>query len=261
MSKAQERQNAILSSLRYVQISTAQSLAEEFNVSTETIRTDLKVLSQENKVVLTHGGVMLPADSDDYFPFDLRRKKNYASKSQIGKVASCLVEKGDAILLENSTTSLALIEALLKQKDLLETLTIVTNSFSIAALIEPSHLFKQFFFFGGWVDFTQHATTGSAMIEGLSQLYIDKAFLSAAALSRDGVITSYYENDRVFQRTALKQAKETILMVGKEKYGKEALIRVTDLSSFSKIVTDADLTEEEKQQIKNKVGDSNLIMV
>lgn len=261
MGKAKERQNSILNSLRYVQISTVQSLAEEFNVSTETIRTDLKVLSKERKVILTHGGAMLSSDSEDYFPFDLRRKRNHASKSQIGKVASHLVEKGDVILLENSTTSLALVEALLKQKDLIGTLTIITNSFSIAALIEPSHSFKQFFFFGGWVDFAQHATTGSVVIEALSQLYIDKAFLSAAALSRDCVVTSYYENDRVFQQTAIKQAKEIILMVGKEKYRKEALIKVTDLSSFSKLVTDAEFTTEEKEKIENQIGNKNLIIV
>lgn len=57
--KVQKRQEEILKILSEVPISTIQNLANELAVSAETIRKDLKQLADEDKIIQTHGGVVL----------------------------------------------------------------------------------------------------------------------------------------------------------------------------------------------------------
>ncbi|MER0122483.1 DeoR/GlpR family DNA-binding transcription regulator [Streptococcus sp. ZJ93] len=249
MNKAEKRRATILDILSKVPASSIAILSGKLGVSTETLRKDLQQLAAEGKIIKRHGSVLLKDSSKNYLPFDLRRKMNRAYKSKIGVKASELVEEGDVILLENSTTSLAMIEALLGNKDLLQTLTIITNSFSIIALIEKEQV-KGCFFLGGWIDFSQHATTGSMMEEFFKNIYVDKAFLSAAAVDYEGNLSSYYESDTIFQKIALQQAKQKILMIGKDKYPKQALLKVANISEFSHIIAATPLSEKLIEKIR-----------
>lgn len=114
--KVQKRQEEILKILSEVPISTIQNLANELAVSAETIRKDLKQLADEDKIIQTHGGVVLKGKKTSYFPFDYRVKISTSKKIKIGKEASKLIEFGDTIFLESSTTCLALVQELCQKK-------------------------------------------------------------------------------------------------------------------------------------------------
>lgn len=236
--KVKKRHEEILKILAEVPISTIQDLAQELSVSTETIRKDLKQLADEDKIIQTHGGVVLKRKKTSYYPFDYRLKINTSKKIDIGKKASEIIEFGDTIFLESSTTCWALVQQLCEHKEILNSLTIVTNSFSIALLLEKEDVSCKVLFIGGWIDFSQHATNGIMAVEFLNNFYVNKAFIAGAALSRELNVTGYYEQDILLQRKIMEHTEKKILLIDEKKYPKQGFIQLCKLEEFDYVVTD-----------------------
>lgn len=247
-NKLQLRRRKILDLLSQVPISSTQQLAESTDVSTETMRKDLDALAEEGRIIKVHGGVAL-ANIASEIPFDLRAKENVNLKIKIATVAARLVEKGDAILMENCTTNLELAKVLAQDPELLQTLVIVTNSFAIASLFNSGGLCQRLFFLGGWVSPQEHATHGYQTTKMMEEVHVNKAFISGAAISDQLMITGYYDDDVAFQKTAMQCADEIILMLDSSKFGKNALLTVAHLSDMDYLVTDRSFPKEQIKEI------------
>lgn len=256
-----ERQKKILEILSKVPLTTISELSEILNVSTETIRKDLITLSSEDKIIQTHGGVALKIKRNKSQPFDYRMKISSHSKKVVAKKAITLIEKDDIVLLESSTTSLALVNELCKNKELLSSLVIVTSSFKIAALIDECFNEDEkkckLFFIGGWMDFSQHSTSGMYVLDTLKEIHISKSFISVAAIDEMLNLSGYSEEDVFFQKIAIQQASTVILMVEKSKYSRKAMFRVGNLSEVDYLVTDIQLDDH----IAKIARDSNVVII
>ncbi len=250
-SKLDKRRKEILSILSEVPISSTQQLAEMTNVSNETIRKDLDALADQGLIVKVHGGVALAPGNTSEIPFDLRITKNPDQKKAIARKAVSLIREKDTILLESCTTNLELARELLRTPELLATLIIVTNSFSIASLFDGGKKCKQMFFLGGWINPSQYSALGHKTALMLKDFYVSKAFLSGAALSTEFILTGYYQDDVEFQKNALSAAQEIILMIDSSKFGQTAVFAITSLSAFDYLITDKALSPEESSYLEN----------
>ncbi|MDR2023829.1 MAG: DeoR/GlpR family DNA-binding transcription regulator [Hungatella sp.] len=247
-NKLQLRREKIMDLLSQVPISSTQQLAEATDVSTETMRKDLDALAEKGLIIKVHGGAAL-ANTVSERPFDLRAKEHVEQKIKIATAAAKLVEKGDAILMENCTTNLELAKVLVQDLELLQTLVVITNSFEIASLFNSGGLCQRLFFLGGWVRPQEHAAHGYQTTKMMQEVHVNKAFISGAAVSEQLMITGYYDDDVVFQKTALKCADEIILMLDSSKYGKNALLTAAHLSDVDYLVTDQAFPKEQLKEI------------
>lgn len=253
-SKLDKRRMQILSILSDVPISSTQQLAEAAKVSNETMRKDLDMLSDEGLIIKVHGGVALANSNVNEIPFDLRATKNIEQKKRIAKKAISLIEVGDTIILESCTTNLELAKELAQNPELLETLIIITNSFSIASVFDGGRKCEKMFFLGGWVNPKQYSTMGHKTAAMLKDFHVSKAFLSGAALSRQFILTGYYDDDVEFQKNALTAAGKVILMIDSSKFEQTAIFNVAPLSMVTYLITDKELTKEEHSYVKeNKI--------
>ncbi|MGL6173121.1 MAG: DeoR/GlpR family DNA-binding transcription regulator [Cellulosilyticaceae bacterium] len=252
-----QRRDKILSVLSEIPISTTLQLAEQTNVSSETIRKDLEALSKEGLIIKVHGGVALSNPEPGEAPFDLRAAVNLEQKVKIAKAAINLISPGDSIILESCTSCLELCKILLANPELLGTLIIITNSFSIANLLEGGKYCQKLFFLGGWCNPNEHATRGYHTTKFLDDCYVDIAFISGAALGKDMTLTSYLEEDMLFQRQALKIARNTILLMDKAKFKNSAFFSVCPMTSITSIVTDL----EKNSELIDSLSSSNINVV
>jgi DeoR/GlpR family transcriptional regulator of sugar metabolism len=101
-------------------------LSALFGVSEVTIRTDLTELTRRGLVVRTHGGVVLPERAPFELTFATREVSNVELKRRIGLAAAELVEDGQSIVLDASTTALQVARALRAQSRLRD-VTVITN--------------------------------------------------------------------------------------------------------------------------------------
>ena len=102
---AEERRALLLKKLQedgYIQVT---DLAEEFDISSATIRRDLIMLEQEGICVRKRGGAVRSTQSVTMeLPYDVKQHRNIEEKSRIAKAAINLVEDGDTILLDAGST-------------------------------------------------------------------------------------------------------------------------------------------------------------
>ena len=127
----EERRRLILEQIRQQGRVFVKDLSDTLHVSTVTIRQDLRALEDEGLLERTYGGAVQRASGVYNSPelsFDIRQSRSTSAKAAIGAAAAARVHRGDAIAMDGSTTSLAMVTHLKK----LGKLTIVTNSLIIA---------------------------------------------------------------------------------------------------------------------------------
>lgn len=222
-------------------------LAEEFNVTTETIRRDLERLESEGKLRKVYGGaVQVRADSFE-LPFEQKTLIHAKEKAVIGKYAASMIQHGDTIMLGNGTTTIEIIRNLQDRADV----TIVTHS--TPTMLLAMELFPgRIIFIGGEVNKHQKTTSGPLTELMLNQLRVNKAFISAGGISLMDGITDYELSEAAVSRIMMNRADETIFLADSSKFGKPTFANVCSLDDVYVIITDAQCTEEWKQYMKER---------
>ena len=79
-------------------------LSAFFGVSEETIRRDLEKLSEDGFVIKTYGGAVLNEDNVVDMPFVIRKNINAGEKQTIGKLVAAMIQDGEHLVLDASST-------------------------------------------------------------------------------------------------------------------------------------------------------------
>ena len=104
---ARERQEHIARIVEEHGRARVADLAARFGVSAVTIRKDLVVLEAEQRLVRTHGGAIAVDRGRAELSFDIRERLQSDEKGLIGAAAAALVHDGESIVMDASTTALA----------------------------------------------------------------------------------------------------------------------------------------------------------
>ena len=128
-SNALERRNIILDKLKNSGQVFVNELADDFNVSQETIRRDLNKLEELKHIKKIHGGAVI-AQFGFELEFNQRAKLAEDDKKAIAIKAAELIKPGDSLFIDFGTTTLEFA----KQIAGINQLTVITNSPVIANL-------------------------------------------------------------------------------------------------------------------------------
>ncbi len=121
---AQERQNEIAARVNTYGSVTVKDLAKEFRVTEDSIRKDLTLLEKKGLLKKTYGGAMkVRVNEHDFFVSD-RMDKHLEEKKRIAEKAAGLIENGDMIFLDISTSNIELARILIKED---REITVVTT--------------------------------------------------------------------------------------------------------------------------------------
>ena len=128
-----ERQRLIKEQALKVGEVSISELARKYNVSIETIRRDINILSEKNLLKKVRGGAVPIRFSVREDAYDIRYRKNQAGKTAIGEyIASNLIEDNDNIALSGGSTMEIMAGSIAGKRNLL----VVTNSFNIATILQ-----------------------------------------------------------------------------------------------------------------------------
>src|SRR5690349_16783168 len=103
-----ERHQLILKKLSKEGYANVVDLCRELDVSTVTIRKDLKLLEDKNLLFRTHGGATTKNPYTSDRPVNEKEKLQSAEKNKIGMAAAKTIEQNDSIIIASGTTVLAL---------------------------------------------------------------------------------------------------------------------------------------------------------
>lgn len=105
-----ERKSEILTILQKEKSVLVAELSQKYGVTEETIRRDLDKLEKEGYVKKTYGGAVLKQKINEDIPFKIREKTNIVQKQKIAKAVAQMIEDGESIMLDSSSTSLMVAE-------------------------------------------------------------------------------------------------------------------------------------------------------
>ena len=240
-----ERRREIMKMLNQHQKVYVQDLSKLFDVTDETIRRDLEKLEQQNLVKRCYGGAVINDHTSQDISFLKRIDINHAGKIYIAKKAENLINDGDTLMVDSSTTCLALFRYLKSKKDL----TIITNSIRLINEFVNSDF--RIISTGGELRAHSYALTGTIACETLAKYYVDTAIISCKALDMQKGLMESNEPESIIKRQMNEQAQKCILLADNTKFDKTAFTRTCDLNKINTIVTDKEPAIEWLDYIKN----------
>jgi DeoR family fructose operon transcriptional repressor len=233
---AEERQQSIADLVTARGRLSVNALAEEYDVTTETVRRDLSVLERAGIIRRVHGGAVPAAALAGLEPKVADRDLAHADqKDRIARQAVALLPpSGGTVILDAGTTTSRL--AMMIPREL--TLTVVTNAVPIAARLAGSPSVK-LHLLPGRVRPTTHAAVGEDTVAALDRLRVDVAFVGVNGLSLGHGLTTPDHAEAAAKRAIIASARLTVVLMDSSKIGLEQTVRFADLRDIDVLVTDS----------------------
>ena len=211
---------------------TIASLAERLGVSLETVRRDVKPLTDDGSVLKMHGAVGL-ATLGGEAPFERRMRENAEAKRLVARLVAATVRDGESIMLDSGTTTSFLARELLGHRRL----TVVTNSSDIARTLATVNGNKVYMA-GGELRSDLGAAVGVSAIDFISHFSVSHAVISIGAVDVVAGLTDYDLEEAEFARMVLSRGQRSLVITDHTKFGRQGLVRVCGFDGFSELATD-----------------------
>lgn len=244
---AEERQQAMAQLVTAEGRVSVAAIAEQFDVTTETVRRDLSVLERMGLVRRVHGGAV-PATALAAIEAGLgeRDLANTEAKDAIAHAAADLLPaSGGTVLIDAGSTTNRLAGAL--PRDL--RLTVVTHAVPVAARLAGSatvdlHLLP------GRVRATTQAAVGADTVTALDRLRVDVAFLGTNGISVGHGLSTPDREEAATKRAMAAAARLVVCLADSSKVGAEAAVRFAEIIEVDVLVTDAGIAAADRTALE-----------
>ncbi len=227
------RRDIIKTRLSAGQTVASSALAEEFGVSEDAIRRDLRAFAAEGFCRRVYGGA-LPLEAGST-PMAVRETTAIPEKRALAAAAVSLLAPGSFLFLDNGSTNLLVAEALPRGHDFV----VATNSVAIAsALIARGDV--DLLMVGGAVDPVVGGCVDAGAIDTVSRLNIDTCFLGACTLSGEGGVSAFEGANAAFKRVLVSCSARTFVLATNDKLGGRSPHRIVALDRIERIIVEHD---------------------
>ena len=175
-----ERLENILQLVKQYGYVTVKYLVSTLHYSNATINRDLNALVVQKKVRRSYGGVEYIEKRGVPLPF--RYDYMRTEKLKIGKKATELIEEGDTVFIDASTTTECMAEFLIEKKDI----TVITNN--MALVMHLSEFGVKTICLGGAIVEPPCMLNGEDTVQNAMKYRVDKMFFASGYVSEDGRI-------------------------------------------------------------------------
>lgn len=229
----QERRDQILEMLAREGRVSVTDLGEQFGVSHATIRTDLDALAAQGLLSRTHGGALALDQDALELSFDLRRRLCAAEKKRIGAAAAAMIEDGDAIALDASTTALSLARQIRGRCEL----TVLTNGLltAMALLNEPGITVLMP---GGFLRRDSVSLVGEEGHTFVARFNFQKVFFSAKGLTLEEGLSDVSPAEVTIKRDLVARARQVVAIVDSTKWGRVGFASFASTDQVHCVITD-----------------------
>src|SRR5215467_8298486 len=238
--KAPNRADQILRELRQKGNVSLEALIESLGTSAASVRRDLSKLEDQGLVRRTHGGATLvePLLYDSLF--QNREQHRTAEKRRIGLVASELILENETVGFTAGTTTTHVARNLRNRRNI----RVITNAINIAMELSNCPGLK-IFVTGGFVQWAgSFSLVGQVAIASLSDIYIDRVFVSVCGIDVARGITVIEPEESLTFRAMIHQAKQTIVVADSSKIGIVNPALICPISNVQMLITDTRATDK-----------------
>lgn len=224
------RKQEIREQLREYKSVRIAELAASLNVTKETIRRDLQEMEKEGELIRTHGGAYILDGVQNDLDISTRQILKLQEKNIIAQKCDNLIQTGDSIYLDCSTTAWAIARAITHRK-----ITVLTCSLEIANILCTSDTVR-LFVIGGEFSPSTRSFTGESALQNLKQHYVDKAIISCKSVDMEHGITDTSDFHAALHQATIEHSSQSYLAIDYSKLDKTSFAKVAPISSLTGII-------------------------
>jgi len=232
------RQAAVLATVIELGTATIESLAERFGVTLQTVRRDVKLLSDAGLLARFHGGVRLPASTTENIAYRQRQQLNEDAKRAIARAVAAQVPEGCSLILNIGTTTEAIARELLAHRGL----RVITNNLNVAAILSDNPD-CEVIVAGGLVRGRDRGIIGEATVEFIGQFRVDIGLIGISGIEADGTLRDFDYREVKVAQAIMRASRQVWLAADHSKFNRPAMVEVGRLDQVDRLYTDAEPPE------------------
>jgi DeoR family transcriptional regulator, fructose operon transcriptional repressor len=210
-----------------------KELAQKLGVHEMTVRRDLDALTEQGMIERFHGGARLLERASDDVAYSFRVQENAEGKIRMATAALELIQDGDTVALDASTSTLALAQILSAR----QVGTIIT-SLDAANALSSANL--PFTLIGGTFHARARSFVGALATATLKKLHPDKVFFSSKGFTPATGFTDAHLPETEMKERLIAVGGVNIALLDHTKFGRVALNTVAEMQEVDIVITDAE---------------------
>jgi len=227
MIKLNARQQTILARLRSNEDIQIDTMAEYFQVTTQTIRRDVNQLCKAGYARRIHGGVGLPVQLTNT-SYQLRSDLEFDVKDKIAKQVAHSIPDGATLMMGIGTT-VTRIAYYLKTKN-----RVITNNLQVVKILEPNPEIEVYVA-GGLFRSQQQDIVGHSVLTFFNSFEADIGIFGCAAVTESHIAMEHETAESELSQSILNNSRQTWLVADASKWSRSASVKVAPLSRFDQI--------------------------
>lgn len=242
-----ERQRKILERVAAEGAIDFQSLADELNVSSMTVRRDVRILEELGHIGMTRGGAAVQIANNQDILTHPRAMDQSLAKSQIGQYAASLIEPSEVLFLGSGSTTAVFAQFLPNNLDL----TVITPSLPMATLLFSRGI--KVISTGGNISTHDMAQTGPISLQTINRFVASRAVIGAGGVSKKEGLTEFDQEIADLNRAMAANSELTMCLIDPSKAGVAGNFKTLGFNEIDEIVTASIGREIVEREISGKV--------
>ena len=228
-----KRQDKILATVREKGFATIEALAKTFQVTPQTIRRDINMLTREGLLHRYHGGAGLESSTENLAYSD--RKILYRQeKRRIAAMVAAHIPDHASLFINIGTTTEEVARALHSH----QRLRVITNNLNVAGIL-AGYDNVEAIIAGGLIRHRDCGIIGEATIDFIQQFKVDYGIIGISGIDLDGTLLDFDFREVRAARAIIDNSRKTFLVADHSKFGRNAMVRLADITEIDALFTDA----------------------
>ena len=234
---ATERHALILDQVATKNTVSIRYLSDELGVSRETVRNDIKTLSEQHMLTQVRGGAVRVQTAEP--PLDVRSDTNPEGKNAIADFVVSQIPDGASIIIDSGSTTQVCARALAKHR---KDLVVYTNDLDVARILARTS--KELVILGGRLADGELASQGLDTIKALTRYRAEFALVSVGGVSEQAGFTDFTSEAATLRDTMLEHAHTPFLLVDHTKFGIVGQVCLSTIPLATTVVVDRNIPAE-----------------
>lgn len=228
------RQQRLVEEVRSQRSASVETLAQQLEVTPQTVRRDIRLLCDAGLLARFHGGVALPGSTTENIAYQQRQALNAEGKRRIARAVAAAVPDDCSLILNIGTTTEEIARALTGHQGL----RVLTNNLNVAAILADAPG-VEVIVAGGLLRARDRGIVGEATVEFIRQFKVDIGLIGISSIEPDGTLRDFDHREVSVARVIVEQSREVWLAADHSKFERQAMVELGHVSQLDALYTDA----------------------